>query len=199
MKDNVKIWDYLFRPFRFIAGGKALIYGILVMLLLVGLCLLTDTMFDGTLDSHYGCEKSIILQHIYCIFGVYIITVIVFYVTALIVSGKNVRLIDIAGTLALAKIPLIVDALLGFLPLSKALCGIDLDFSPEGMQQISMIILKMSPFLILGVVTLIWYIVLMYNGYSVSANVRGTKGVLTFIAALLLSETLSKVFLVMIL
>ncbi|MCL1867492.1 MAG: hypothetical protein FWF72_00865, partial [Paludibacter sp.] len=196
MKNSKKNWDYLFRPFQFIAGGKALIYGVLVMFALVGLCYLTDTVFDGALDSHYICEKSTILEQIYCVFGVYIIMVIIFYITALIVSGKNVRLIDIAGTFALAKTPLIPVALMGFWSLSKSLCGIDLtDFSPDAIQQMMFIVLKMSPMLIVSVAMLVWYIVLMYNGYSVSANVRGIKGVLTFIAALLVSEILSKVFL----
>jgi len=196
MKNNKKIWDYLFRPFQFIAGGKALFFGIVVMSVLVGLCYLTDTAFDGTIDMHYICEKSTILEQIYCIFGVYAIMVIVFYITALIVSGKNARLIDIAGTFALAKTPLIIAALVGFLPISKALCQLDMiNLSPENMQQLMLITLKMSPVLILSIVMIVWYVVLMYNGYSVSANVRGTKGVLTFIAALFVSEVLSKIFL----
>lgn len=195
MKNNVKIWDYIFRPFRFIAGGKALIFGILVMFLLVGLCYLSGTIFNGVFDVHYICEQSTVLEHIYCIFGVYIVTVIIFYITALLASGKNIRIIDIAGTLALAKIPLIITALTGFISVSKALCGIDLDLSPENMQQIMPIILKMLPLLIICIIMSVWYIVLMYNGYSVSANVSDTKGVLTFIAALVVSEVLSAVFL----
>jgi uncharacterized protein (DUF697 family) len=39
---------------------------------------------------------------------------------------------------------------------------------------------------------LVWMIVLMYKAYSVSCNVRGPKAILSFIAALILAEILSK-------
>ena len=199
MKINKKIWDYLFHPFRFIAGVKALILGILVMILLVGLCYLTDTELNGAFDNHLGCQKSTFINQIYYVFGVYIIMIIVFYITAILAGGKKVRFIDIAGTFALAKIPLIF-AILCLFPMSKAFCGIiDLanptSLSPENMRQIMILSLKMSPLLIVGMAMIIWYIVLLYNGYSVSANVRSTKGVLTFIAAAFVCEILSKIFL----
>ncbi|MDR3218174.1 MAG: YIP1 family protein [Dysgonamonadaceae bacterium] len=203
MKENNYFWKVLINPFRFVAGGKALFFGFLVMALLVVLAFLADIGFDGVLDMHYGCgerEKSF-LPHIYCIFGSWIIAVAVFYVTALIAAGKKVRIVDIAGTFALAKTPLLINALLAFLPVAKIMCGMDLTniSSPETMQQLMLTLLKVSPLLIVNVIILIWYIVLMYNAYSVSANIKGAKGILTFIAALLVSEILSKVFLVFVL
>jgi hypothetical protein len=48
---------------------------------------------------------------------------------------------------------------------------------------------------IVGIITIVWMVALMYNAYSVSANLKGQKGILSFIAALLISEILSIVLL----
>ncbi|MDR2824500.1 MAG: YIP1 family protein [Prevotellaceae bacterium] len=199
MKNSRNIWDYIFRPFQFVAGGKALILGIVTMFVLVALCYASNTFFDGAIDAHYGCKEKAILPHVYCVFGVWVVMTVLFYLTALLAGSKKTRLIDIAGTLALAKLPLIVFALIGFLPMTKALCGLDLtNFNPmdtETTRQIMMVAVKMLPTLFVCLLAVIWYIVLMYNGYSVSVNLRGTKGILTFIAALLVSEILAKMLL----
>jgi len=83
-------------------------------------------------------------------------SLIVFYITALIVVGKKVRFIDISVTFAFAKIPLIIVTLLGFIPISQALCGVMdttdvINSSPENIRQLIMITLRMSPILIVSI------------------------------------------------
>ena len=41
---------------------------------------------------------------------------------------------------------------------------------------------------------IIWMVVLMYRAYCVSCNIKGPKAIGTFIAALIVGEVLSKVF-----
>jgi hypothetical protein len=42
---------------------------------------------------------------------------------------------------------------------------------------------------------IVWTVALMYNAYSISANLRGPKAIWTFIASFLIAEILSKVIL----
>ncbi|MDQ3191921.1 MAG: hypothetical protein M3Q58_10030 [Bacteroidota bacterium] len=48
-------------------------------------------------------------------------------------------------------------------------------------------------FIIISIALLVLMVVLMYKAYSVSCNIKGTKGVVSFIGALLLAEIVSKI------
>lgn len=193
MKTNRNVWSYLFRPFQFIAGIKSLLLGIITLLILSLLGHLSHTYFDGVLDVHYVCTDapSTLLTHVIWIFGSWIIAVIIMYLTALILAGRSVRFIDMAGTLAMAKIPMIGAALWGFIPIIHICIG-----NPVDLQLMMNEILVPTLLALPSLIFLIWSIVLMYNAFSISGNLKGTKGVLSFIATLLISELLSKIVIV---
>ena len=202
MKNNNSIAVWLFTPFRFIAGTKALIIGLVVMLLLSILGYLSNTHFDGALDIHYGCLTidTLYLPHIlYQLVGWGLLT-LVFYLTARIVTKSSIRLIDIAGTMALSQAPLIFAALLGFIPSFHICIG---DINTINMGEM-MAVLKENAVMmtVAGLVTMlfaIWSIVLKYNAYSVSANIKGVVGGISFAIALIVAEILSKIVLYIIL
>jgi hypothetical protein len=196
---NKSIWNYLFRPFLYIAGGKSLCLGVIVLLVMTFLGYWSFTVFDGVLDAHYlRLDKPIpLLHHVYCVFGSWAVSVLVFYIMALLVSKVKTRFIDIAGTLAIAKIPCILEAIVGFIPAVHLSFGqnvetITVQDTLAMLQNNIVWILFLS---VICLITLVWTIFLMYNAYSVSANIKGTKGILSFIGALLISEILSKVLL----
>ncbi|MFV0418903.1 MAG: hypothetical protein ACK5KT_09260 [Dysgonomonas sp.] len=193
MKNNT-ITSWLFTPFKYIAGLKALIVGLIVMLVLSILGYLSNTHFDGALDIHYGCLKTTtpyIIHITYQLIGWLCLT-IVFYTTAQIVSKSSVRLIDIAGTMALSQAPLIFAALAGFIPSFHICLG---DFDSQNIT--AMIDILKDNIITLGILSIvtivlsIWSILLMYNAYSISANVKGVIGISTFILALIIAEILS--------
>lgn len=196
MKNNNSITTWLFAPFRFIAGVKALTIGLAVMFLLSILGYLSNTHFDGALDIHYGClaADTLYLNHIiYQLAGWGLLTV-VFYLTARIVTKSSIRLIDIAGTMALSQAPLIFAALLGFIP-SFHICIGDINTTKIGEM---MTILRENAVMmtIAGLTTMlfaIWSVVLKYNAYTVSANIKGVVGGISFAIALIVAEILSKI------
>lgn len=196
MKTNRNVWSYLFRPFQFIAGIKSLLLGIVILFVLSLLGHLSYTYFDGALDIHYGCRNmpSALLTHVIWIFGSWIIVVIIMYLTALILAGRSVRLIDMAGTLAMAKTPMIGAALWGFIPIIHICLE-----NPVDLQAMMSEILIPSLLALPLFIFLIWSVVLMYNAFSVSGNLKGAKGIVSFIIALLISEILSKIIIVMLL
>lgn len=197
MKNEVSVWSYLFRPFRYVAGARSLIIGLATMVLLAVLGYASGTHFNGVLDIHYSCmdQASPFSFHIlyqiiswFCVVGI-------FYLSACIFSGSKVRLIDMAGTLAMARIPLLIAAAWGFIP-AVHFCSMQeintLDISglllmlKENAGWIALTLLILLP-------VVVWNIVLMYNAYTVSGYLKGVKGILSFIAALFVSEVLSLV------
>jgi hypothetical protein len=197
------VWNYLFRPSLYIAGGKSLLLGIIVMLILTFLGYGCFIAFDGVIDAHYlPLDKPIpLLHHVYCVFGSWAVSVLVFYITALLVSKVKTRFIDIAGTLAVAKTPYILAAVIGLIPGAHLNFGVKYDaLTMQDMLAILQDNIIMVIFMsLIGIILLIWVIVLMYNAYSVSANIKGNKGILSFIVAVLVSEILSKIMLFFIL
>lgn len=203
MKNKTTIWNYLLTPFRYIAGIKSLIIGIIMMILLALSGFVSDTHFDGALDIHYGCSGNQIgiYRHLMYQLISWICIVITMYVSALFFSKSSIRLVDMAGTIAMARIPLFIAAFIGFIP-GIHLCELA-NLSVINIEDV-MVVLQNNMFWIILVTiiiipVIIWYIILLYNAYSVSANLKGIKGIGIFIISLIISEILSKILMYFIL
>ena len=85
-------------------------------------------------------------------------------------------MIDVAGTMALSCAPLLLIALFGFLP-----------FFPKDTADF----FRLFIFGLMCLPPMIWTVALMYRAYSVSCNMKGTRGVLSFTGALIAAEVLS--------
>ena len=169
----------LFNPFKYVAGLKALLIGLIAMLITAVVAFFSKTHFDGVIDAHTGHILPFywyLLEPLLAWIG----AVIPFYLAARILSRSSVRLIDMAGTLALARWPYLFVAALNF----------DLPSAPPAdIHQIgSGLILALVAELLLG----IWMVALMYNAFTVSSNLKGRRGTLIFITTLLVAEVLSK-------
>ncbi|MDL2256976.1 YIP1 family protein [Bacteroidales bacterium OttesenSCG-928-I14] len=189
MKTPEKLSDYLFKPFMYIAGKESLLIGLVVLLVLSLLSYLSSTFFDGVLDIHYAAPDAAynLLPYFICVFTSWIILSLVMYITALVLN-KKVRLVDMFGTLAMAKAPYIFATFVGLIPaMHIAIDMADLQNIDVLMSQLTAPLLSM----IVIIPITIWYVVLLYNAFSVSSNLKGTKGIVGFIIALLVSEVLS--------
>ncbi len=196
MESKGTIWSYLFKPFRYIAGKESLFVAVGVLAILFVLGYLGNTHYDGALDSHYACENQAIqpLYHVLYQLIAWFSLLVVLYPMAKTFSFSSVRLVDMAGTLATARFPLIFIGLWGLNP--------DIHICMEGINPfdtnavIAVIGDKLGLLTITGLFNIamaIWYIVLLYNAYSVSSNLKGARGGWTFAAGLILSEIISKI------
>ncbi|MDR0824609.1 MAG: hypothetical protein LBN74_05905, partial [Prevotella sp.] len=99
-----------------------------------------------------------------------------------------------AGTAALSQFPLIFAALAGFVP-SFHICLGNMD--QVSLAEINRVLMaNIVPLVIMGFISFLfiaWSIVLKYNAYSVSGNIKGIVGVVSFAIALFISEILSKI------
>jgi hypothetical protein len=195
MEKNLK--KYLFNPFEFIAGGKALLVGVSIILL-TGLTSNFSAMhFDGVIDMHFPFPSKL---HVHLLEGVidWLILSIILSLTGIILSVSRVRMIDIFGTLAFARWPMLPVALMGlFVNAEGANKYIMYTFLKQG----ESVVLKSHElpvfiiFLLFTLLLSIWMIVLFYKAYTISCNLKGIKAVVSFIIGLLIAETLSKLVL----
>ena len=197
-KKNKHMKKYIFNPFTQIAGVKALLLGVLVILLSAVLCFFSHAHFDGALDAHFGAEGNI-AQFFKEGFIDLASVIIVFYILGLIVAGTRFRFVDMAGTMAFARIPLILTPLFAliFSP-EKVIHYILYTFLHKG-EPSTISVLDIIGFVIATLITIlmvIWMIALMWNAFRICMNSKKPKIVVTFIIGLLLAEVLSKITLI---
>lgn len=171
----MKTW--LFNPFTYVAGFKALVIGFIIMAITLVTAFYSNTHFDGAIDAHIGLQATFPL-FVYEQLIAWGSVVFIFFLTGLILSGTRFRFIDIAGTVALARAPMLLVAIAGFIPaLHNAKPG-----------HIDNTVIALGLVLIFPI---IWFIALLYNAFTTSLNLKGTKAIVGFIVALIMAEILS--------
>ncbi|RLD62853.1 MAG: hypothetical protein DRJ01_05240 [Bacteroidetes bacterium] len=185
----------IFNPFTRIAGYKSLMIGLSVILLSSWLCYLTNTHFDGVINVHYGRVSSYYVFLFEALIDLLSIS-LVLYIIGIISSKSSIRFIDLIGTQAFARIPLILMPLIGFSP---AITNVPKYFMWKFLnlgEEINITNCDITLFAILSLITLaviVWTIVLMYNAFKVSSNLKGSKSVWLFILGIILSAIISQV------
>lgn len=170
MKNKVKL---IANPFIRIAGGQALIWGFLGLIVSTLLCWISGYHYHGLL--HFGLAPNpawwcYLAEHLI----VWLIPALLFYLGGLFLSHSRIRVIDVLGTVLFAQLPLLGMNLISLLPAMRMMSQMNMNMSPEEMLAQPYFILTMIltllglPFLIL---TLIW----MFNALKVSCNLKQWK------------------------
>ncbi len=188
----------LFSPFRRCTGTRALVLGLLALLLTGGLASRSHTHFDGVLDLHTGAPAPLWFFLAEGLLN-WLSLALVLLLAGRWVSQTTFRSLDLLGTQALARWPMIVSALACLAPgyrrftshlltqLQKSPLEMDLNHPDAlGFYLVLSVILAMT----------IWMVLLMYRGYTFSTQLSGARAIGTFIPALLLAEVLSKLAIV---
>lgn len=170
MKNKVKL---IVNPFIRIAGGQALIWGFLGLIVSTLLCWISGYHYHGLL--HFGPAPNpawwcYLAEHLI----VWLIPALLFYLGGLFLSHSRIRVIDVLDTVLFAQLPLLGMNLISLLPAMRMMSQMNMNMSPEEMLAQPYFILAMIltllglPFLIL---TLIW----MFNALKVSCNLKQWK------------------------
>lgn len=192
---SLRLW--VFNPFVFVAGVRALLIGLAVILAAAILGWATGTHFDGVLDIHTGPSAPL---------GMFIaeglldwLSLSVTLVAAgLIVRRSAFRAVDVFGTQALARCPyIIVPAMLAITPIRNALITVGNDAvkaaGSGGLPSVSASNLALLLVAALVMVSCtVWAVTLMYRAYAVSCDTRGAKGIASFVVAVIAAEVISK-------
>jgi hypothetical protein len=191
-----KNYQLLYNPFTRIAGFKSLLLGLAVMLITSIIAFYSHTRFDGVVDSHGGGDYAPYYLHLIDALNAWLSMVIVFYPISLFVTKFRSRLVDVAGTLLLARIPFIFDALATFY-LSKSGVNKFLEALVER-KRIECTISTFDWMLFVGTIMFlilcaVWNIALNYNAFKINTNLKGAKSAWIFIVGMLLAEIISKI------
>jgi hypothetical protein len=170
---------WLYNPFTHIAGIQALILGSIIMFATCIGAYYSNMHFNGVIDAHFGPNENFVIYLLEQVIA-WACPVVLFYLSAFILSNSNFRFIDIAGTMALSRAPMFLVIIIAFF--SK---GHMLSLKPDAIDNtvIALGFLMLLP--------TIWMITLMYNAFTVSFNLKGPKAAGGFIGGLILAEIVS--------
>lgn len=173
--------NWIYNPFINIAGTPSLLLGLVIIIVTAVLGGLNNVHYDGVIDIHAGMPAPwpiFLLESIlsWLLFSVFLL------IGAKVLSQSKVRAIDIFGTQAFARYPYLGISLISFIPYFH--------FEFRGMPEFSALLIIFG---LIAFVFTIWTVILMYNAYSVSANLKGAKAVVSFIVALVIAEVLFKI------
>ena len=177
-QNTLKAW--LFNPFHYIAGGRALAIGLPIMLAASLIGATRNIHFGGVLDLHYGPPAPVWIFISESLINWLVMGALLFFGGKLI-SRSAIRLLDVFGTQALARTPISIALLCLLL------------WSLPGFQ---VLLPGLAVFIlgaILDLLLTIWMVLLMYRACAVSCKVSGGKAIGLFIVAIILGEILSKI------
>jgi hypothetical protein len=192
MNSTNKPITLLFNPFVYIAGAKALGFGLAAILLAGLIGSASNTHFDGVLDTHTGAHAPL---WFFLTEGIidWLCLAIVLWLAGKIISQTSFRAVDLFGTQALARWPTLFITVLTLAEpyqrfgreLIEQLKRGKFQFNSSDAIIFFAVALAMIPLLC-------WMVALMYRAFSVSCNVKGGKTIVTFIVGLIIAEILSK-------
>lgn len=181
---------WLFNPFVRIAGTTSLAAG-LAAIVLGGLAAAgAGVRFDGLLDMHFVRTVPVQLPILEGLLNWIVITVLLALLVRTFSGASGVRLIDIAETQALARAPM---------GLAAAICA--LPWIQNSLSEMSSAARSgawnaLGPGALVGSLVMLtgigWMVVLMWNAFRVSCNMKGARAVALFIGAVVIGELITK-------
>lgn len=193
-------FTFLFNPFVRIAGWKAFGIGIVILIAATYIGTINGVCFPGVIDVKFTSGVHPVNAFVYQVIG--LLSVMVVMYLAALVFARGTRLQDVIGTTTLAHYPYLFIALFGFLSNREVVGNIEEAAKTLNMAELvsifqDNIMLIVSALLIIPFS--IWYIVLLYNAFSVSTGLKGGKAIAIYIGILFIAEIISIVSIVFIL
>ena len=170
----------LFNPFRYIAGAKALIFGL--VFIVASTLLLYSGGFIQDSYIHIGMAEASLwyvgaMQIVW-----WLLPALLLYLCGLLLSKSKIRIIDILGTTAFAQLILLLMIAPMLLPvvmnnMLESVASLQTGAVPDMAEFTPMIIYS-----IWSLICLVVFYIWNYNAFAVSCNVGGWKAIVAFIA-----------------
>lgn len=188
--------ELLFKPFEKYSENKLLLVGIVFSVIGLFIGDYFNASFDGVLDLHFEGEISLLTSFIYWIIDIGCI-LLTLYLAAKMINQKT-RMIDLFGTVLIARIPLVLLPLFNignkaFLIGEELIKSVDpiKNNTPHLIFDAGSVIFLATMSIVL-IAMIVWYVALLFNGYKTASNAKGTKSIVLFILAILIAEIGSK-------
>ena len=183
----------IFNPFEKISEKKLLLIGITSMIVGATLGYLFNACYDGIFDLHFEKNTSYFNALLDILISVSTTCLLLLAVGKY--TNPKTRFIDIFNTCTIAKIPFYVLTLFNinnWIYYSSAKLVESLQHNLMKMPSLS----EFVPVLLFSMLTILGLVLsalLLFNGYKVATNAKGTKSIGLFVVALFLAEIFSKI------
>ncbi len=183
----------LINPFRYIAGYKSLTIGLLIIF--------CTSLVSAFSHKHFpdiiSVKTSPGYPFLYLLIentSIWIVFSTILYVLSISFSKSAVRFVDIFGTQAFARLPYFLVSFVGFSGSLKLFNQHILWTALQRGEPVDLSILDATIAVLLLVFTLlmtVWVILLMFNAFKVSSNIKGSRLFLLFIVSVIGSTIIS--------
>lgn len=178
----------LLNPFKKFQESTLLVVGTIATML----AYFFNARFDGVIDMHLVGKIS--LWQPFADNAIIILClVLILFLISKYLNPKTLT-IDILTTVIVARMPYYILPLFnanGYLyQTTKNLAKMATPSKLPGISSLSIVVILV--FALISIIFLTWYIILLYNGFKVSSNAKGTKPIILFVLGILFAEILSK-------
>jgi hypothetical protein len=192
---RVSIVTALFNPSYYVAGGTALALGLVFILLTGFVGSFGNTHVNGVLDVNIGQPAALWVFFAEGLINWLAVAVLLYVAGRLLSRSRNVRLVDVFGTQALARAPMLLAMLASLIPaFQRAAASLHTGAPRPALTSLADnpdVIVRMAV-LIFAVLMIVWMVALMYRAYASSCNLKGPRAVASFVVALIVGEIVSK-------
>jgi len=182
----------LYNPFELYSERQLLIFGLVLTLIGSFLGYLFNGRFDGIIDFHLLESVTFFEVVLDNFFNTVLLTTLLF-ITGKLINSKT-RFVDVLNASLLARIPFYILPFFNFnnvmYDVSNRTYSIIVAGSFNAISTPDMILLMLFSFV--AICTLIWFSVLLWNGFKVATNAKGIKNIILFIFTILVAEVVSK-------
>ncbi|MCM1352311.1 MAG: hypothetical protein NC250_06230 [Alistipes senegalensis] len=178
-------------PFTYFSGGTTLTAGTVIMVAMIVTAHLTGQTFRSVISIGIG-HLSYVQLALQLLAGWAVFSAML-YGAARWLSPSHIRLIDIAGNQALAKLPFCVLLICSrFYPIEKMMGDLteiqSLNLSEIDHYAPSAGLILYS---VVALLMVVWFFVWSYRGFAIAANLRGWRAAGSYIVCYLLAEVLA--------
>ncbi len=184
---------FFLNPFERYSEKILLWFGVLSTIIGSAIGWLFNARFDGMMDMHFPGEVFWAEPFIDNLINVAFLSLVLFLIGRYI--NRKTRFIDILAVATVARIPIY------FLPLAnvnnyifnvtKRLLNASMQLQTEDLQITTIFVVFV--FAMITLAFMIWFFILLWNGFKVATNAKGIKHILLFILALLVCEIFTKI------
>ncbi len=182
----------LYNPFELYSERQLLIFGLVLTLIGSLLGYLFNGRFDGIVDFHL-LESVTFFEVVLDNFFNTVLLTMLLYITGKLINSKT-RFVDVLNASLLARIPFYILPFFNFnnvmYDVSNRTYDIMVAGSFNAISTPDIILLMLFSFV--AICTLIWFSVLLWNGFKVATNAKGIKNIILFIFTILVVEVVSK-------
>lgn len=182
----------IYNPFEIFSERQLLIFGILFLAIGSFLGFLFNGRFDGVLDLHFvefADFYEVLLDNL---INTMVLTILLFLL-GLFINPKT-RIIDLLNTALIARIPFYILPVFNINNHMYRITDAMMDLvATNNLEAIAVTdTVFMAIFGILALTTLVWFAILLWNGFKIATNAKGIKIIVLFIVIVLLAEIASK-------